>query len=165
MKLEHISNLYQGTKILECREILVPAVRSVEVVWSGNLVRGNGRVKLESKALSEFPVTWISRTEQSAGKTSPEELLAAAQASCYAMALSATLSRKNKPPEELVVRAKCTFDEKTLKVTTMSVSVTGKVAGMSGVEFETAANEAEKICPISNAIRNNVKTELTAKLN
>ena len=141
------------------------ATRRAEVVWEKDLVHGNGRVKVGSNAISEFPVTWASRIEQPGGKTSPEELLAASQAACYAMALSATLSRKNKPPEQLNVRAECTFDEKALKITTMSINVTGKVAEMSKSEFEATAKEAEKICPVTNAIRNNVVITLSASLN
>lgn len=140
------------------------ATRSAAVIWEKDLAKGNGRVNLGSKAVSEFPVTWASRIEQPGGKTSPEELLAAAQAACYAMALSATLSRKNRPPERLDVRAECTFDEKALKVTTMSINVSGKVAGMSKSEFQEAAKEAEKICPVTNAIRNNVTITLSADL-
>lgn len=133
-------------------------------MWEKDLVHGSGRVKLGSNAISEFPITWASRIEQPGGKTSPEELLAAAQAACYAMAFSATLARKNKPPERLDVRAECTFDEKALKVTTMSIRVTGKVSGMTNGEFQAAAEEAEKICPISGAIRNNVSISLSADL-
>ncbi len=140
------------------------ATRKADVVWEKDLAHGNGRVKLGSNAIPEFPVTWASRIEQPGGKTSPEELLAAAQAACYAMALSATLARRNKPPEKLNVSAECTFDDKALKVTTMSINVTGKVPGVEKSEFETAANEAEKICPVANAIRNNVKITLSASL-
>jgi lipoyl-dependent peroxiredoxin len=140
------------------------AIRKAEAIWEQDLVHGNGRVKLRSNAIPEFLVTWASRIEQPAGKTSPEELLAAAQAACYAMALSATLTRKNKPPERLDASAECTFDEKALKVTTMSINVTGKVPGMEETEFEATAREAEKICPVANAIRNNVKINLSARL-
>ena len=109
-------------------------------------------------------MTWASRTEQPEGKTSPEELLAAAQASCYAMALSATLARKGNPPERLDVTAECTFDSTALKVTTMAINVAGKVPGMDRPKFQKAAEEAEKICPVANAIRNNVNITLLANL-
>lgn len=140
------------------------AKRKAEAIWENDLVHGNGRVKLGSNAIPEFPVTWASRIEEPQGKTSPEELIAAAQAACYSMALTATLARKNKPPERLNVSAECTFDEKALRVTTMAIIVTGKVAGMSQSEFEAAAKDAEKICPVTNAIRNNVEITLSASL-
>jgi osmotically inducible protein OsmC len=103
-----------------------------------------------SGALPEFAVTWASRTESPAGKTSPEELLAAAHASCYAMALSATLARKRARPERLNVSAKCTFDQvgDAFKVTVMELSVHGKVSGLSASAFQEAAQAAEKTCPI-----------------
>lgn len=140
------------------------AKRRAEVVWQNDLVHGIGQVKVGSGSIPEFPVTWASRIEEPGGKTSPEELLAAAQAACYSMALSATLVRKNKPPERLNVSAECAFDEKALKVTTMAIIVSGRVAGMSESEFQEAAKEAEKICPITNAIRNNVNINLSAHL-
>ncbi|MGI0079216.1 MAG: OsmC family peroxiredoxin [Nitrososphaerales archaeon] len=141
------------------------AKRRADVFWEKDLVHGNGRVSLGSKALPEFPVTWASRTEEPGGKTSPEELLAAAQAACYAMAFSSTLAKKGKPPESLNVSAECTFDNSTLKVSTMAISVTGKVPGMNDPsEFRAAAEAAEKICPVANAIRNNVEITLSATL-
>jgi osmotically inducible protein OsmC len=142
------------------------AVRTAEVVWEKDLLTGHGSVKMMSGALPEFPVTWASRTEMPGGKTSPEELLAAAHASCYAMALSATLARKRTPPERLDVTAKCTFDKvgAGFKVTTMELTVHGKVQGMQPSAFQEISKEAEKGCPISNAIRNNVEIRLTANL-
>jgi lipoyl-dependent peroxiredoxin len=140
------------------------AKRNSDVTWEKDLIHGNGVVRLGSKALQEFPVTWISRTEQPGGKTSPEELLAAAQAACYAMALSATLTREGTPPQKLNVSAECEFDSKALKVTSMVVKVNGSVPGMNESEFQQASEEAEKICPISNAIRGNIQSLLMAKL-
>ncbi len=142
------------------------AIRTAEVVWEKDLLTGHGSVKIMSGALPEFPVTWASRTEMPEGKTSSEELLAAAHASCYAMALSATLSRKRTPPERLDVTAKCTFDKvgDGFKVTTMELTVHGKVPSVQPSAFQEIAKEAEKGCPISNAIRNNVEIMLTAQL-
>jgi len=142
------------------------AVRTVEVVWEKDLLSGRGSVKISSGALPEFPVTWASRTEAPGGKTSPEELLAAAHASCYAMALSATLAKKRTPPERLNVTAQCTFDKvgDGFKVTTMDLKVHGRVPGLEQSTFQEVAQIAEKSCPISNAIRNNVEIRLTAKL-
>jgi osmotically inducible protein OsmC len=142
------------------------AVRTAEVVWEKDLLTGRGSVRIRSGALPEFPVTWASRTEAPGGKTSPEELLAAAHASCYAMALSATLARRHMPPERLNVTAQCTFDKvgDNFKVTTMELTVQGKVPGLERSAFQEVAQAAEKGCPISNAIRNNVEIRLTAKL-
>jgi osmotically inducible protein OsmC len=142
------------------------AVRTAEVLWEKDLLIGAGSVRIRSGALPEFPVTWASRTEAAGGKTSPEELLAAAHASCYAMALSAALARRRMPPERLNVTAQCTFDKvgDDFKVTRMELTVHGKVPGLERSAFEEVARAAEKSCPISNAIRNNVEIRLTAKL-
>jgi osmotically inducible protein OsmC len=147
-------------------KIILAAVRTAEVVWEKDLLTGHGSVKMKTGALPEFPVTWAARTEAPGGKTSPEELLAAAQASCYAMALSATLARNRTPPERLNVTAHCTFDKvgDAYRVTTMELLVQGKVPGLDASAFERVAKDAEKGCPISNAIRNNVQTKLTATL-
>ena len=140
--------------------------RTANVVWEKDLLKGAGNVTTGSGAFRQFPVTWASRTEDSGGKTSPEELLAAAHASCYAMALSATLGRKGSPPERLEVTAVCSFERvgDGWKVTTSELNVKGKVPGMNAQTFTEWANAAEKTCPISNAIRNNVAIKLTASL-
>jgi osmotically inducible protein OsmC len=145
---------------------MAAAVRTAEVVWEKDLLTGQGSVRMQSGALPEFSVTWSSRTEAPAGKTSPEELFAAAHASCFAMALSATLARRRARPDRLAVTAKCTFDQvgDAFKVTTMELAVRGKVSGLSASAFQESARAAEKSCPISNAIRNNVEIKLTAEL-
>jgi len=142
------------------------AQRKASVVWEKDLLKGAGNVTVGSGAFQQFPVTWASRTEDSGGKTSPEELLAAAHASCYAMSLSATLARRGTPSERLDVTAVCSFERvgDGWKVTTSDLSVTGKVPGIDGATFEEAARTAEKACPISNAIRNNVEIRLSAIL-
>jgi osmotically inducible protein OsmC len=141
------------------------AQRKAEVVWEGDLLKGNGIVKLDSGALPDFPVTWASRVERPGGKTSPEELLAAAQASCFAMALSATFAR-NWTPQKLHITAVCTLDKvgDANKVTTMQISVEGNVPGIDQQQFDELAKKAEGGCPISNAIRGNVEITLSAKL-
>ena len=140
--------------------------RRADVIWEKDLLSGKGSVTVGSGSLREFPVTWVSRTEDSGEKTSPEELLAAAHASCYAMALSATLARRRTPPERLEVTAICSFEKQTegWKVTTSELTVTGRITGLDQTGFEDAARVAEKSCPISNAIRNNVEIRLSAKL-
>jgi lipoyl-dependent peroxiredoxin len=142
------------------------AERRAEAVWEGNLTEGRGRFTVGSGALQEQPVTWAARTEQPGGKTSPEELIAAAQATCYAMALSNTLNRQGTPPQQLVVDTTCELDrvEGGLKITRMQIDVRGKVPGIDQARFEQAAGQAEQGCPVSNALRNNVAMQLTARL-
>jgi lipoyl-dependent peroxiredoxin len=142
------------------------AKRTAEAVWEKDLLHGSGSVKGTSGALPSVPVSWSSRTEASAGKSSPEELLAAAHAACYSMALSAGLGRLQKPPERLNVRATATFDKvgDGWKVTTMQLEVEGKVPGISAADFDTAAHAAAQGCPISAALKGNVEVSVTAKL-
>ena len=146
---------------------MVKAVRRAEVVWEGNLIQGSGKVvSVGSGALRELPITWASRTERSDGKTSPEELIAAAHAACYAMAFSHTLAQAGTPAERLSVNAVCTFEqvEAGFKITTMDLDVRGKVPGLDEAGFEKAAQQAEQGCPVSNALRNNVQIRVKAHL-
>lgn len=142
------------------------AKRTAQAVWEGDLLRGHGRVKGASGGLAETGVSWSARTESSGGKTSPEELLAAAHAACYSMALSAGLGRMQTPPTRLTVEATATFDKvgDVWKVTTMDLNVTGKVPGIALAEFEAAAKAAGDGCPISGALKGNVTITVRAKL-
>jgi len=142
------------------------AKRTATAMWEGDLIHGHGTVKGTSGALTEHPVSWAARTETPGGKTSPEELLAAAQASCFCMALSAGLGRIQKPPQQLSVSATATFDKvgEGWKVTTMEIDVTGKVAGITAAEFDQAAQAAGQGCPISGALKGNVAITVRAKL-
>jgi osmotically inducible protein OsmC len=141
------------------------ADRSAEVVWDGNLLQGSGRFTVESGALpADLPVTWPARTEEPGGKTSPEELIAAAHASCYAMAFSHTLDQAGHPPEELRVRATVSFDPNGPNVTRSRLEVTGRVRGLDAGEFQRLAEQGEQGCPVSNALRGNVGMELSASL-
>ena len=143
------------------------AERRAEVTWNGDLMSGSGELSLKSSgAMQDAAVTWASRTQSADGRTSPEELLAAAHAACYAMAFSATLARGGTPPERLHVSAVASLDriEQGLKVTTMDLSVTGRVPGLDQAGFEEKARQAEQGCPISNSIRNNVEIRLNARL-
>src|SRR3954452_9436583 len=140
------------------------AVRNAEIVWDGALARGAGTLTSGSGALDELPVTWASRAERPDGKTSPEELIAAAHASCYAMALSNTLAEQGNEPEELNISAVCTFDVDQLKVTTMVIDVHGRVPGLDAEGFDSATEQAEQVCPVSNALRGNVDIQVNASL-
>jgi lipoyl-dependent peroxiredoxin len=145
---------------------VMAAKRTAEAVWEHDLLHGNGTVKGTSGALPSMGVSWSARTEAPAGKTSPEELLAAAHASCYSMALSAGLGRLQKPPEQLRVTATATFDKvgDAWKVTTMELRVVGKVPGISAQDFDAAAKAAAQGCPISGALKGNVAISVEAKL-
>lgn len=142
------------------------AQRRADVVWEGNLVRGAGILTLGTGVIKEQPISWAARTERPDGKTSPEELLAAAHAACYAMAFSHTLTERGTPPERLDVTAVCSLDrvEGKMKVTTIDLEVRGRVPGMTQAQFEEAARQGEQRCPISNALRNNVRINLRAQL-
>ncbi|HJT56458.1 MAG TPA: OsmC family peroxiredoxin [Ktedonobacteraceae bacterium] len=146
---------------------MVKAERHAQVEWQGSLVQGSGKiVEVGSGAIGQLPITWASRTERSDGKTSPEELIAAAHAACYAMAFSHALAQAGTPADRLVVKANCAFEQVGggFKITTMDLDVTGKVPGLDEAGFEKAASQAEQGCPVSNALRNNVEIRLNAHL-
>lgn len=145
---------------------MLKAQRRAEMTWDGTLARGQGMVKVDSGVVEALPMTWASRTEQPGGKTSPEELLAAAHAGCYAMALALTLAEGGTPPERFRVSAMCTLEEIEQKptITSMELEVNGTVAGVDAAGFERAAHQAEQLCPISNALRQNVAIRLHTHL-
>ncbi len=146
---------------------MLKAERRANVVWEGDLLHGSGTVvSVGSGALGALPVTWASRTERSDGKTSPEELMAAAHAACYAMAFSHTLAQAGTPAERLSVSATCTFEqvEGGFKISTMDLDARGKVPGLDEAGFEKVAQQAEQGCPVSNALRNNVQIRVNAHL-
>ena len=142
------------------------AERKAEAIWEGNLQQGKGTVTPGSGAFETLNVTWASRTEDPNGRTSPEELIAAAHAACYAMAFSNTLNSAGTPPERLDVTAVCTLDrvDGKMKITTMRLDVHGKVPGLDQAGFASAAQTAEQGCPVSNALRNNVQITVNATL-
>lgn len=142
------------------------AKRTARTTWKGTLTDGQGELTLESSGvLSGTQVSWASRTEEPRG-TSPEELLAGAQATCYAMALSGALAERGTPPDSLDITATCAFEKSgdAFAVTTMDIAVRGAVPELDEAGFQEAAREAEKGCPISNAIRGNVEIRVTAQL-
>ena len=144
---------------------MATAERRANVVWRGNLFQGSGTFDLvSSEAVQGLPVTWTSRTERPDGRTSPEELIAAAHASCFAMAFSNTLAEQGNEPEELNISAVCTFDADQLKVTSSVLDVRGKVPGLDAEGFQNAAEQAEQGCPVSNALRGNVDIRVNASL-
>ena len=138
--------------------------REAHVVWQGNLANGSGNLSEGSGVLNNTPVTFASRVESPEGKTSPEELIASAHATCYAMALSNVLTEHDAQPERLEVDAVCTLDDQQLKITNVNLDVRGTVPGIREDEFESAAREAEQLCPVSNALRGNVEIQLQTRL-
>ena len=143
------------------------AVRLAHATWEGDLLSGNGVVSAESSgSFSRLPVTWASRTEAPEKRTSPEELVAAAHASCYCMALSAGLARAGTPPERLNVSAEVTFDKvgDGFKVVSSRLAVQGRVPGADSDGFGKAAEAAKDGCPISQALKGNVELSVEATL-
>ncbi len=143
------------------------AIRRAECVWNGDLASGSGSVSAAtSKAFGSLPVTWASRTEAADGRTSPEELVAAAHASCYCMALSAGLGRAGTPPERLETSATVTFDQVDggFKVVSSALTVRGRVPGIDADAFRDAAEAAKDGCPISQALKGNVDLSVEATL-
>ena len=143
------------------------AVRRADVTWQGDLLSGSGVVSAGSSGLfKELPVSWVSRTEVPGGRTSPEELLAAAHASCFAMALSFGLANAKTPPSRLEVSASVTFDRvgDGFKVVSSALTVRGRVAGIDQDGFRKAAEAAKDGCPVSQALKNNVQLSVQATL-
>ena len=139
--------------------------RRADVVWEGSLADGGGRLSSDSGVLKDLPVSWSARVEEPT-ETSPEELVAAAHATCYAMALSHTLAQGGAPPERLAVSAVVSGDlgDAGLVLTTSELAVSAFVPGLDQAEFDRRAHDAERNCPISNALRGAVEIRLTATL-
>lgn len=143
------------------------AIRTATVTWTGTLAEGTGTVTAGSSELFvDLPVSWASRTEGVDGRTSPEELLAAAHASCFAMALSGQLVRAGTPPDHLHVSATVTFDrvDEKWSVTTSELDVVGVVPGIDEAAFDAAAQAARDGCPISRALAGNVEISVGSTL-
>jgi osmotically inducible protein OsmC len=132
-------------------------------VWRGGLKDGKGTISVESGVLKGTPYTFSQRFESAAG-TNPEELIAAAEASCFSMALSADLGKANLTPESISTEARLTFDTKDGKptVTSIHLDCTAKVPGASDETFRKIADGARAGCPISRAL--NVEISLDARL-
>ena len=142
------------------------AKRSATAVWHGNLFTGGGTVSSASGSFSNQKVDWKLRTESAGGGTSPEELIAAAHATCYAMALSNTLDQAGHPPQELDVTAEVEFQvtDAGPKITSSHLTVNGKVEGLTDEQFKKLAQAGEQGCPVSNALRGNVDITVDARL-
>jgi osmotically inducible protein OsmC len=131
--------------------------RTARTAWKGTLQEGSGQTELASSGLGTFDVSWPKRTSDSAdGSTSPEELVAAAHASCFAMAFSGVLAKAGGTPESLDVTADVGFgpdkDRGGFMITGIKLTVRGRVGGLDAAAFEQAAQEAKVGCPVSKAL-------------
>ena len=128
------------------------ADRTARVTWSGSLMEGGGTIdSAGSGAFGPLDVTWAARTEDPEGRTSPEELIAAAHASCFSMALSGALAKAGSPPDKLETSATVTFVPGT-GITKSALTVRGTVPGMDEAAFVEAAEDAKVNCPVSKAL-------------
>jgi lipoyl-dependent peroxiredoxin len=140
------------------------AERRAEVTWRGDLTSGAGTIdRVGSGAFGPLDVTWTSRTEEPQGRTSPEELIAAAHAACFSMAFSNILAKAGNPPEQLNTSATVTFVPGT-GITTSVLEVDAVVPGIDDQAFQEAADQARDTCPVSGALKGNVELSVKARL-
>jgi osmotically inducible protein OsmC len=138
--------------------------RKAEVTWQGDLMSGNGRIdSVTSGAFGGLDVSWPARSEEPEGKTSPEELIAAAHATCFSMALSHGLAQAGHPAEELKTSATVTFQPGE-GITKIALDVAGRVPGIDEGAFQQAADGAKQNCPVSKALTGVPEISLTARL-
>src|SRR5438270_4010218 len=141
--------------------------RKAEVTWRGDLMSGSGRIdSVTSGAVGGLDVSWPARSDEPGGKTSPEELIAAAHATCLSMALSNGLAQAGHPPTKLETEAICTLDQTDggFAITKMRLEVRGEVDGLDEEGFRKAAEDAKENCPVSKALAGNIELELDARL-
>ena len=138
--------------------------RKAEVTWNGDLMSGTGRINsVTSGALGELDVSWPARAEEPGGKTSPEELIAAAHATCFSMALSHALAQAGNAPEELKTSATVSFQPGD-GITKIALDVAGRVPGIDDDAFQQAAQQAKENCPVSQALASVPDISLNARL-
>lgn len=142
------------------------ATRNAQIEWVGSLASGTGTLSVSSGAFGPLSVTWASRTERPDHKTSPEELIAAAHASCFAMALSLVLGENHTPAERVTVAGACTLDEVdgAPRITTVQLTVRARVEGLTPADFDQLVERAGALCPVSNALHGNVAIEVDGAL-
>ena len=139
---------------------------TAEAIWQGDLPNGRGEVSTRSGVLRDQEITWSARVERTDDTTSPEELLAAAHAACFAMAFSHAIAQHGDPAERLDVTAALTFDRagEGYRITAAELSVTGRVSGLDDERFAELAQEAGEGCPVSQALAGNVDISVDARL-
>jgi osmotically inducible protein OsmC len=140
--------------------------RNAHATWEGDLRGGTGRFDTGSGAISGQEVTFASRFEDSGGKTSPEELIAAAHATCFSMALAGGLAKDGHPPTRLETDGLVTLDQVdgAFRITSVKLSVRGEVEGLDEDAFRVAAETAKEGCPVSNALADSIEITLEATL-
>ncbi len=140
--------------------------RSATAMWEGDLLNGSGSVSGATGLFTDLPTSWSSRTEAPAGRTSPEELLAAAHASCFSMAFSNGLAKAGFPPERVQVTVEVTFtkEEAGWTTTKSAITVRGKVPGIDADTFKAEAEKAKAGCPISRALNPSIELTVDATL-
>lgn len=139
--------------------------RRASGTWSGDLKGGSGTVSAQSGAIKDLPFNFGTRFGDVPG-TNPEELIAAAHAGCYSMALSGVLGSQGITPTRIETKAMCAIEqvEGGFKIAKMNLNVAGEVPGIDNARFQELAREAERACPVSNALRGNLQIELVANL-
>jgi lipoyl-dependent peroxiredoxin len=139
---------------------------SASARWQGDLMSGSGTVSTGSGAVSGVPLTWKARAEDASAGSSPEELIAAAHAACFSMALSHALAQAGTPASSLETDAVSTFDrtDAGFRITKIALTVRGDVPGIDEAAFEEAAAGAKENCPVSKALEGNVEITLEAAL-
>lgn len=142
------------------------ATRQAQVDWQGTFSSGSGILSSGSAAIEKLPVSWVARSQQPDGKTSPEELIAAAHASCFAMALALVLGEAKCPPGRLRVIARCTLDEVegAPRISSVDLAVRGWLTGLEEEDFQRSLKKAGELCPVSNALRGAVQINLSGEL-
>jgi lipoyl-dependent peroxiredoxin len=145
----------------------VPRIeRNADVTWTGNVARGDGKISGGSGAIELLPFSLATRIGNPEGKTSPEELIAAAVGSCFAMSLAGELTQAGSPPELISVDSKCVVDEVegSHVVTEVQLSVRARVPGVDDADFQRIAREAEEGCTMAHLVRGSAAVTLSASL-
>ncbi len=142
------------------------AEHTAHASWNGDLMSGSGTVSTGSGAVGSVPLTWKARAEDASAGSSPEELIAAAHAACFSMALSHGLAQAGSPATSLETDATATFDrtDAGFRITKIALSVRGDVPGVDDAAFKEAAEGAKANCPVSKALEGNVEITLDASL-
>jgi lipoyl-dependent peroxiredoxin len=140
--------------------------RTANATWQGDLFGGSGTVSTQSGVVRDATVKWSSRAEQADENTSPEELIAAAHATCVSMALSNVLAQAGTPPQRLDTEATARFEQTPdgFRMTTMRLTIRGQVDGLDEDGFRSAAEDAKENCPVSQALKGNVDVSVDAAL-
>jgi lipoyl-dependent peroxiredoxin len=140
--------------------------RTANAEWQGDLISGSGKVSTKSGVIRDATVKWSSRAEAADENTSPEELIAAAHATCVLMALAGGLARAETPPQHLEAEATATFDKvgEGFRMTTMRITIRGQVEGLDEEGFRQSAEQAKENCPVSQALKGNVDISVDAAL-